>query len=334
MPDTDAIMVQDKTQIIPNSDTHCVNCGECIRACPVNIPVNMLVRLLENSLYEEAAEEYPVGMLSSTYIADEHRIRDALLPGPRVLTFASILKYDLYPLPGILKELHAMGREGMGCEVEIEFAVDLKDDPAKSVFYFLQIRPIVIGSETGRLNISEQERQSSFLRSKQALGHGVFDQVQDIIFVRPDRFDSSVTRDIGVEIGKMNRRLHKENRSYLLIGPGRWGTADPWLGIPVQWGDISGVGCIVELQDGSLRAEASQGTHFFQNITSLGIPYLMVGEGRGDEAGLLNWDWLLKQKVEQEDVHVTHVHLDRPFVLKVEGMKSEAVAFLPDEMED
>ncbi|MBW1750556.1 MAG: phosphoenolpyruvate synthase/pyruvate phosphate dikinase, partial [Deltaproteobacteria bacterium] len=119
-----------------------------------------------------------------------------------------------------------------------------------------------------------------------------------------------------------------------LIGPGRWGTADPWLGIPVQWGDISGVGAIVELQDGTVRAEASQGTHFFQNITSLGIPYLMVGKGQNGEPVPLNWNWLLKQDVEQRGEYVTHIRLDRPFVLKVEGPSSEAVAFLPQKLEE
>jgi len=282
---------------------------------------------------EDAAGEYPVRLLCSTYIPEEHRIRDADLPGPKVLTFAAILKYDIYPLPALLKELLVVGREGMGCEVEIEFAVDLKDDAVKPVFYFLQIRPIVIGSEVERLKISEQEREVSFLHSTQALGHGVFDQMQDIVFVRPDRFDSALTRDIGVEIGKINRRLHKEDRSYLLIGPGRWGTADPWLGIPVQWGDISGVGAIVELQDGAVRAEASQGSHFFQNITSLGIPYLMIGEGQGNEPGPLNWERLREHEVEQESKYVTHVHLDHPFILKVEGPRSEAVAFLPDKFD-
>jgi CheY-like chemotaxis protein len=290
---------------------------------------NLVLRNLE-----DAASEYPVRLLSSTYMPQEERIRDADLPGPKVLTFAAILKYDIYPLPGLLKELLSLGREGMGCEVEIEFAVDLKDNPENAVFYFLQIRPIVIGSEMQRLRITKQERALSFLRSTRALGHGVFDQMQDIVFVRPERFDSALTRDIGVEIGKINRKLAKERRPYLLIGPGRWGTADPWLGIPVQWGDISGVGAIVELQDGAVRAEASQGSHFFQNITSLGIPYLMIGEVEADESAPLDWSWLRGLEVEHEGEYVTHVHLDAPFVLKVEGPKTEAVAFLPEDTEE
>ena len=282
---------------------------------------------------DDAVGEYPVRLLCSTYIPEEHRIRDADLPGPKVLTFASILKYDVYPLPALLKELLIMGREGMGCEVEIEFAVDLQDG-AKPVFYFLQIRPIVIGSEMQRLKISDQERKGSFLHSTQALGHGVYDRMQDIVFVRPDNFDRALTHDIGVEIGKINRKLAKEKRPYLLIGPGRWGTADRWLGIPVQWGDISGVGAIVELQDGAVQAEASQGSHFFQNITSLGIPYLIIGEGQGEESGRIDWTLLRGLAVEQEGEFVSHVRLNNPFTLKVKGPKSEAVAFTTDDLNE
>jgi hypothetical protein len=280
---------------------------------------------------DEAAEEYPVRLLGSTYIPEEHRIRDADLPGPKILTFASILKYDLYPLPDILKELLVAGREGMGCDVEIEFAVDLHRNPENSVFHFLQIRPIVIGSEMQQLKISDDERARAFVHSYQALGHGVYETMQDIIFVRPDRFDSSLTREIGVEIGKMNRKLHREGRPYLLIGPGRWGTSDPWLGIPVQWGDISGVGAIVELQDGSVRAEASQGSHFFQNITSLGIPYLMAGPTGEDGKPSLDWSRLMSHEVEQGGNFATHVYLENPFVLKVDGTTSEAVAYEPED---
>jgi hypothetical protein len=281
---------------------------------------------------EDAATDYPVRLLCSTYIPEEHRIRDADLSGPKVLTFASILKYDLYPLPAILQELLAMGREGMGCEVEIEFAVDMPQGSDKPVFYFLQIRPIVIGGELRKLKISDKERGKAFLYSSQALGHGVFNSMQDIVFVNPDSFDTALTRDIAVEIGKINRKLHRLGRPYLLIGPGRWGTADRWLGIPVQWGDISGVGAIVELQDGAVRAEASQGSHFFQNITSLGIPYLMVGDGtREDEQAPVNWKWLHRQTAAREGRFVHHIHLDTPFILKVDGTSSEAAAFIAED---
>lgn len=282
---------------------------------------------------DEAAADYPLRFLCSTYIQEEHRIRDSDVPGPKILTFAAILKYDLYPLPAILQELLVAGRRGMGCEVEIEFAVDLASDPARSVFYFLQIRPIVVGSEIERLRITSREKEISFLVSDEALGHGAFGQMQDIVFVRPEHFDSARTGEIGVEIGKINRKLHKQGRQYLLIGPGRWGTADPWLGIPVKWGDISGVGAIVEVQDGSVRAEASQGSHFFQNITSLGIPYLMVDQGREEGAPLLDWDMLPGGIAEARGQYVTHLHYPDCFMLKVDGTTSEAVVFAPAHLE-
>ncbi|MCI5151369.1 MAG: phosphoenolpyruvate synthase/pyruvate phosphate dikinase, partial [Candidatus Electrothrix sp. MAN1_4] len=207
----------------------------------------------------------------------------------------------------------------------IEFAVDLAENPAESVFYFLQIRPIVVGNEREHQKISKQEKEKAFLASQDALGVGQH-RIQEIIFVRPDSFDRAKTQEYAQIIGKFNRILHQEERPYLLIGPGRWGTADPWLGIPVQWRDISGVGAIVELQDGAVRAEASQGSHFFQNITSLGIPYLMIGnQGDGDR---VDWNWLLAQERVREQHGVCHVRLADPFILKVDGESNEAVASL------
>jgi hypothetical protein len=272
---------------------------------------------------EEALDDESIQLLSSTYIPEEHRIRDARIPGPKVLTFAAILKYDMYPLAALLKEILILGRNGMGCEVEIEFAVDLAENPEESIFYFLQIRPIVVGNEIAHQKISEKEKKTAFLASQDALGFGQH-SIQDIIFVRPDSFERAQTQKYAQIISKFNRILHQQERPYLLIGPGRWGTADPWLGIPVQWRDISGVGAIVELQDGAVRAEASQGSHFFQNITSLGIPYLMIrDQGPGDQ---IDWKWLLAQEREKEQQGICHVHLADPFLLKVDGERKEAVA--------
>lgn len=274
---------------------------------------------------EEAENEEAVQVLSSSYIPAEHRIRDSRMPGPKVLTFAPVLKYDIYPLASLLKEILALGRAGMGCEVEVEFAVDLAENPAESVFYFLQIRPIVVGNEMEQLRISEEERTSAFLLSQDALGYGRHD-MQDIIFLHPDSFERAKTRNYAEAIGRINRILHRQERPYLLIGAGRWGSADPWLGIPVQWRDISGVGAIVELQDGTVRAEASQGSHFFQNITSLGIPYLMVRGQSSDDR--IDWAWLLARTREHEQGAVCHVRLATPFTLKVDGKSNEAVGLV------
>ncbi len=284
---------------------------------------------------DQAVDERPVRMLSSTFFPEEYRIRDADLPGSKVVTFASILKYNSYPLPDLLKELLAIGRKGMGCEVEIEFAVDLHRDPGRSVFYFLQIRPIVTANEHLQITINEDERQRSILHSLRALGHGRYETIRDIVFVRQEGFDVALTKKMAAEISRINSGLHKAGRPYLLIGPGRWGTADHWLGIPVRWDDISGVGAIVELQDCSIRAEPSQGSHFFQNITSLGIPYLMVrdarcAQGAGEEKEgkeFVDWEYIQGLGSVVKGDFITHVSLPDPFVLKVDGHTSEAVFY-------
>jgi CheY-like chemotaxis protein len=289
---------------------------------------------------QEAEKEFPVQALSSTFIADEYRIRDTFLPGLRVMTFAQLLKYDLYPLSEILAKLLKVGREGMGCEVEIEFAVHLAWNPAESIFYFLQLRPMVTGGENLDVRINAQERQQAFCTSTKCLGHGRFAAMSDVIFVKPDTFNPAATQSIATEVGTLNRRLAAAGRSYLLIGPGRWGSADPWLGIPVQWGDISGVGAIIEVRNDRIRADPSQGSHFFQNITSLGIPYLTVDDretdrrktgGQEKQGDHLDWQWLLALAPEQDGKFVRHIHLPDPFVMICNGKKSESVLYVPQQ---
>ncbi len=285
----------------------------------------------------DATEEYPVSLLCSTYFPEEHRIRDADLPGRKVLTFASVLKYGFFPLSGSLTELLTLGREGLWCEIEIEFAVDLQEDPAENVLYFLQIRPVVTGSESRDVQIAESDRLAALLYSDKALGHGLYSFMYDILSVKPEIFDTGATKDIAREIGHFNRILHKEKSRFLLIGPGRWGTADPWLGIPVQWGDISGVGAMVEVRGCGVDAEPSQGTHFFQNITSLGIPYLMIEDAvcedgtSGEKIKGINWEWLNNLEPLQELKYVSHIRLKRPFILKVNGQAAQAVGYYEDE---
>jgi len=279
---------------------------------------------------QDARRELPVQMLSSTYLPDEHRIRDADLQGLKLMTFAQLLKYSSFPLAEILAELLELGRKGMGGEIEIEFAVNLHRDIEKSSLYFLQIRPMVVGSERVDVHICDHEVAKAVCYSKNSLGYGNFTDLEDIVYVDPNGFDPAKTREIATEIGALNRRLAKEERSYLLIGPGRWGSADPWLGIPVQWLDISGVGAIIELRGRLLRVDPSQGSHFFQNITSLGVPYITVTESREDrvertrEQEFFDWDWLGGQPHLQGYRYVRHVRLDRPLLLKCDGRRSES----------
>jgi CheY-like chemotaxis protein len=285
---------------------------------------------------QEVASDQPVRLLASTYIVEENRIRDVDTAGVKVLTFAQILKYSTYPLPAILSELLQIGRAGMGSEIEIEFAVQLGKSIAESTFYLLQIRPMITGGERADVNICEHEIKQAICYSTQSLGHGRINSIRDIIFVKPDTFDPAATIEIAAEIGTINRSLQTERRNFLLIGPGRWGTNDRWLGIPVQWADISGVQAIVEVRSDLLRADPSQGSHFFQNITSLGISYLTVDEknkGAADGGGdKIDWDWLLQVEPHQDGRWVRHLRLDYPLTIKCEGRNSTGIVMYREDL--
>ncbi len=276
----------------------------------------------------DAADEPAVKYLSSTYIPAENRIRDTVMAkGYRVLTFANVLKYRQFPLPDILVDVLEMGRKGMGASVEMEFSVDLKlAQKGQPEFAFLQLRPMTARSELGPVDISEAERQRARCRSMHALGNFVNQEMRDILFVRPEGFDVSKTVEIAAEISRMNARLVKERRPYLLIGPGRWGTSDRWLGVPVRWADISGVGAIVEAAYGDFRVEPSQGSHFFHNITTQGIGYVNVS-GRDER---VDWAWLRSLPVVEEGEFVVNARVDRPLTMKVDGRTHECVLLVDD----
>jgi hypothetical protein len=284
---------------------------------------------VEKRHVDEAATETPVTRLASTYVPEEHRIRDTVhVPGVRVLTFAPLLKYNTFPLPALLKDLLSLGREGMGCPVEFEFSVNLSDQPDKpSTFNILQMRPMSAGEDHLDVAISATDVTEAVCYSTQALGHGRKETMADIVFVRPDTFDSTHTPAIAQAIAMVNERLGAESRPYLLMGPGRWGSFDRWLGIPVKWRDISGVGAMVEIRNASLSADPSHGSHFFHNITANGIPYLTVTEGGEDR---IRWDILQGLPNFQSDPYLTHVRLSRPLVIKCDGKRSLAVILLED----
>ncbi len=294
---------------------------------------------LVRRMVQDAEDEEPVQTLASTYIPDEHRVRDTFMSGPKVMTFARILKYKLYPLAEILQELLQIGKRGLGCEVEIEFAVHLDKKLNKSIFYFLQMRPMVTGGERTDVIICSCDIDKGFCFSKSCLGHGRYNSMADIRLVRPESFDAGKTADIASEINVLNGRLQAEKRSYLLVGPGRWGSADPWLGVPVQWRDISGVGAIIELQNELLHADPSQGSHFFQNITSLGIPYLTIMEQQGksdhkcsSKSGkdCIDWDWFMAQEGFEDGKYIRHIRLEKPFIMKCDGKEEMAVLYMDD----
>ncbi len=266
----------------------------------------------------------PVRYLSGAYDPQDHRIRDAAAPdGHWVLTFSNIVKYNDIPLPAIISEILHMGRKGMGCPVEIEFAMNLPEKKGdRPEFSLLQIRPMAISQRNMEVKISEEEIPDAVCYSESALGNGVYREIRDIVYVKPEDFDPGRTVLQADQVGEINRELVREGRKYLLIGPGRWGTADRWLGIPVTWSDISGVGAMVEAAVAQLRADPSQGSHFFNNITSQGIPYITVPE---TGKGFIDWDWLASQPAVNETRYLRHVRLERPLTLKIDGKGTRAL---------
>ncbi len=290
---------------------------------PNDLPSNEDATLKKLDI-DEAVGDAPVRHLCSTYSAQDHRIRDGVQDsGYPVCTFANILKYQSFPLAEILTDLLDIGRRGMGCPVEMEFAVNMPfDEDQKPSFDLLQIRPMAVNQNNLEVEISDEDISKAWCYSTMALGNGRFEEIRDIIFVNPDTFDAAHTIEIAMEIGNVNKEMVLHNRKYLLIGPGRWGSADRWLGIPVRWTDISSVGAIVETTFENLKADPSQGSHFFHNITSLGISYLNTAEGGED---FIDWKWLRSLPAKKETPHLKHIILKRPLTIKIDGKGSKAV---------
>ncbi len=273
---------------------------------------------------DAAMHDAPVRQLCSTYSAQDHRIRDGVqASGYPVCTFASILKYESLPLAEIITEILSMGRQGMGCPVEIEFAVNMPlEAQEQPKFELLQIRPMAVNQSNLSVDISEDDIAKAFCYSTLALGNGQFEEIQDIIFVNPDNFDAANTIKIAGEISQVNKEMARHHRKYLLIGPGRWGSADRWLGIPVRWTDISNVGAMVETTIEGLKVDPSQGSHFFHNITSLGISYLNTAEGGND---FIDWQWLMSLPTTTETAYLKHVSVEKPLLIKIDGKESRGV---------
>ncbi len=272
----------------------------------------------------DAAEETPVKMLAGTYVLEEHRIKDTtLINGPRVLTFAGILKYNQFPLSQLLIRFLAAGEAALNGPIEMEFAVDLATTNGdESYFHLLQMRPMTASKANVKVTISLEDKSHAVCYSGHAMGNQNRQPITDIIYVKPEVFDPGKTRTIASQISELNAYAANRNRHYLLVGPGRWGTADPWLGIPVRWADISNVAAIVETASDKLNVEPSIGAHFFHNLVSLGISYVSISKWEPDR---FDWSWLENQNVSRETDFTAYVQLAEPIALKVDGRSSTAV---------
>ena len=266
----------------------------------------------------------------STYDPYDQIIRDGYYPGGRkILSFVNILQHDVFPLADTLTQILHIGQNEMGRPVEIEFAVNINvKDPSKATFYLLQIRPIVDNKEVMDEDLTLVEQQDTLLSSTSVLGHGLVTDVQDIIYVKTGAFSSSNNQLIAYEIEKINRQFTADGKGYVLVGPGRWGSSDSWLGIPVKWPHISNARVIVECGLENYRVDPSQGTHFFQNLTSFGVGYFTVNPFKGD--GWFDESFLNALPAVQETDFVRHVRFEKPIVIKMDGKRSLGVVLKPE----
>lgn len=278
---------------------------------------------------KEADAEGSLKYIVSTYDPYDQIIRDGYYPGGRkILSFVNILQHDVFPLADTLDQILRIGQQEMGRPVEIEFAVNMDpSDHTRATFYLLQIRPIVDNKEIMDEDLSLVKNEETILSSTSVLGHGIVGDVQDIIYVKTGAFNSSNNQLIAYEIEKMNRSFTDQEKGYVLVGPGRWGSSDSWLGIPVKWPHISNARVIVECGLENYRVDPSHGTHFFQNLTSFGVGYFTVNPFKGD--GWFDEAFLNAQPAVEETEYLRHVRFDAPITIKMDGKKSLGVVLKP-----
>ncbi len=279
---------------------------------------------------KEAEKDGSLQYIASTYDPYDMVIRDGFYPGGRkLITFANILQHDVFPLARILQLVLQHSAQEVRRPVEIEFAANLDKDKGRSgTFYLLQIRPIVDSKEMLDEDLNVIPENEIILRSDNSLGHGIMDDIQDIIYVKTDGYSASNNQLIAYEIEKINKEFLNEGRNYVLVGPGRWGSSDTWLGIPVKWPHISAARIIVEAGLTNYRVDPSQGTHFFQNLTSFGVGYFTINAFMND--GIYDQEYLNSLPAVSETKYLRHVRFENPIVVKMDGKKKIGVVLKPD----
>ena len=262
---------------------------------------------------------------ASVYDADNNIIIPGLTqPGPRIVNFANILKYNYIPLTQTIEVVLDVVKEAMGSPVEIEFAVDLtKDKQNRAAFYLLQIKPLIGSATDYNVNIDKIPKNKILLYAEKSMGNGMIDNVEDVVYVDIDVFDKAETEKMVLEIEKLNKQFAAENRKYLLLGPGRWGTRDRWIGIPVNWSQISQAKVIVETSLEGYPLDASSGSHFFHNVVSMNVGYFSVQPEMSKS--YIKWDVLKKQELVNQTKYFRHVRFKKPLTISMDGKKRMAV---------
>ena len=278
---------------------------------------------------KEAEEDKSIAHIASTYDYQDNLLRDGVnYPGKKLITFANVLKYNSFPLAEIVETLLRVGSNEMNNPVEIEFAANFSTKPDEPhIFNFLQIRPIVENNEDIQVDLSEDEKEECLIYSEAALGNGIIQDVYDIIYVKPETFNASNNAKIVLSLEKINSEFVNADKNYILVGPGRWGSSDPWLGIPVNWSHISQARVIIESGLEDYRIDPSQGTHFFQNLTSFKVGYFTINPFIND--GFYDIDFLNKKPAIYEDDFIRHIKFDNFMEIKIDGKNNKGLIKKP-----
>ncbi len=304
---------------------YALNLDESLKRADGAMP-DEFVQLLD---LKKAEEDQTLYYVASTYSPENDAVYDGISrPGRRVVTFSPILKHKLFPLADVLDLVLEMGTWGMGTQVEIEFAVNMNVGTHEpNEFAFLQIRPLVLSSELEELQIDKLEPHDLVCQSEQVLGNGAIRDIYDIVVVDIHKFDRAKSIKVAQEVSLLNTKLLAKKRPYVLIGVGRWGSLDHWLGIPVTWDQISGAAAIVEAGFKDFNVTPSQGSHFFQNITSFRVGYFTVNSFVHE--GFIDWDWLSQQQAVEELEFTRHLRFTEPMTVKINGHKNIGVIVKP-----
>ena len=263
--------------------------------------------------------------LASVYDIDSNRIIPGISnAGPRIINFANVLKYNYTPLAKTIEVVLDVVKESMGSPVEIEFAVNLKKDSNnRATFYLLQIKPLIGAVHDYNVDLGEIDKNEIVLLSNKGMGNGLIDNISDFIYVDIEKFDKSETEEMAEEIEMLNKKMTKLNRNYILLGPGRWGTRDKWIGIPVNWPQISNAKVIIESSLEDFPLDASSGSHFFHNVTSMNVGYFSVQPQLNKD--IVDYDVFKKQKLINKTKHFRHIRFNKPMDVRMDGKKRIAV---------
>lgn len=275
----------------------------------------------------EAENDGVLQLICSTFDYHSNMLRDGYHDGgKKLVTFSNILKYNTFPISGILQRILEVGQKEMGKPIEIEFAVELNKPFGKQrMFYMLQIRPIVDLDESADMRLDTISIEQTIIKAEHTLGNGIINGIYDFVYIKPESFDPAKTREIAEHVGKLNDNFLKDRKNYVLVGPGRWGSSDPWLGIPVKWPQISAARVIVESGLEHYRIDPSQGTHFFQNLTSFGVGYFTINPFIKD--GFYDLNYLNKLDAAYENQFIRHIRFDQPISIAIDGKNNKGVVF-------